>query len=96
MQCSRVVILRRNGLSVLRRSDTKKSHFFQQIHKILGLISPIPELQLLTIASTPASPDFTRDYGIKCEISCRYRFLRETSIPESVFLERIMELLGLG
>jgi hypothetical protein len=54
-----------------------------------------PEM-IIAKAFTPASPDVTRDYGIKYEISSRYRFLKETILPKPYFWTTLFLLLGLG
>jgi hypothetical protein len=54
-----------------------------------------PEM-ILAIAFTPASPDLTRDYGIKYKISSRYRFGREIMLPKAYFWADLFLLLGLG
>ena len=71
-------------LRIVKNGRKKVSFFSKKIYKILGLVSPIPKLGLLAKASNPASPDLTRDYGIKSAISRRYRFRRERAFPESL------------
>jgi len=45
--------LGRKGFSVLRKTDTKKVSFvYQKIHKIFGLVSPIPKSLLLARVET--------------------------------------------
>jgi hypothetical protein len=63
---------------------------------MLGCVLRAKELLLLAIASTPAPPDLTRDYGIKYAVLRRYRFLRETILLKSSFLGRSFSPLRSG
>jgi hypothetical protein len=54
-----------------------------------------PEM-IIAKAFAPESPDVIRDYGIKYEISSRYRFLRETILPKPYLRATLFLLLGLG
>jgi hypothetical protein len=54
-----------------------------------------PEM-IIARAFTPASLDVTRDYGIKYEISSRYRFLRKTIPPKAYSWATLFLLLALG
>jgi hypothetical protein len=46
------------------------------------------------MASTPASTDLTRDYGIKYKISSRDRFLRDTAFCETPFFSTLRSVIG--
>jgi len=54
---------------------------------MLCLVTVCSRFSFLAIASTPASPELTRDYGIKSAISRKYRFLRETILLKASFLD---------